>query len=113
MSLPVETLRNFVKDNWTLTTDDVTKNNVSFTLTDANKLAPDKPHVFFYLMGFKRLQPAESALYEFTFMIGVEYWNKTVHKTCNRQTNHWLMIDHIKKMFDSDKPNGWEYAYVD
>lgn len=117
MDLPEEVLRAFIEDNWTLTDEYVTKDDVKFTLVDYNTdRSPQSPHVIVYLMGFRRIQAAESSLYEFTFMTQISVfpkWRKETADIAELQGLYWKIVNHIKVMLDGSTPSGWEWAYVD
>jgi hypothetical protein len=123
ISTPERDLLNFIKDNWTLENEGVTIQELVFTDKDA---ATDNqvyaPTVCVQQAGARRKQAAENSLYDFTFIVKTSLWSRwsKIPTDTDKRLLHWLMVDHIKRMFDPDAehpcgrhPAGWEYAYVE
>ncbi len=117
MNLPEETLRAYIESVWTLATEGVTSSDIAFTLADYNtERSPQAPHIIVYTMGFRRIQPAESVLYEFTFLVQVSVfpkWRKLKADIGTLQGLYWEVVNHIKIKLDAGIPTGWEWAYVE
>ncbi|MFA5307151.1 MAG: hypothetical protein WC365_06920 [Candidatus Babeliales bacterium] len=117
MNDPAETLRTFIEAQYTLATATVAKDDVAFQTVDYNlSRSVQSPHIIVQLSGFQRKQQAESALYDFTFLVQVSVFPKfrqTQAGIAELQALYWAIVNHIKIMIDRGIPTGWEYAYVD
>jgi hypothetical protein len=115
---PDKELLDYIQAQWTQTTEGILKENVMFTDRDENtENATYAPHVIVQPAGARRLQPEEDVLHEFTFTIKVRLWNRwsKIPKATDKKYLHWLMVDHIKKMFSIAQhkcPSGWQWAYI-
>lgn len=120
MNDPAEALRSYIEEEYTLDTSGVTASDVAFQTVDYNlERSPQNPHVIVQLSGFKRQQPEESHLYDFTFLVQVSVFpkfRKTQSDIATLQGLYWEIVNHLKIMMDNFARNditGWEYAYVD
>jgi len=117
MDDPAEALRAYIEEKYSLATETVTKTDIAFQTVDYNLTrSVQSPHVIVQLSGFQRKQQAESALYDFTFLVQVSVFPKfrqTQAGVAELQALYWAIVNHIKVMLDAGTPSGWEYAYVD
>jgi hypothetical protein len=115
---PDTTLLNYIQDNWALTDEGITKNDVIFTDKDENtENNTYAPHVIVMPAGSQRPQQEIDDLYLMTFMVKVKLWNRwhKIPKDDDKKYLHWLMVRHVKLMFNVSTqkcPVNWEYAYV-
>jgi hypothetical protein len=120
MNDPAESLRAYIESKYTLATSGVAKADTKFTTVEYNTdRSLQCPHVIVQLSGFRRQQPEESALHDFTFIVSVSVfpkWRKLQADIATLQGLYWEVVDHLKFMFDNfakDDIAGWDWAVVE
>ena len=118
MNFPDETLMDLIFANWTLATEGITAEDITFTTEDwSEDTGIHNPYISIRHLGLTRDQPVES-MAEFSFIVQVIWWPMHLNEVADKKALVWAMIEEIRRIIDDigigiAVPTKWQSAWWD
>jgi len=118
MDFPDDTLVDLLMAAWTLSTEGLTTDDITFTTEDwSEELGIHAPYICVRHLGLTRDQPVE-AMAEFSFLVQVIWWPMHLNEVNAKKALQWAIIEEIRRIIDDigtgiAVPTKWQSAWWD